>query len=140
MSLVADMKVSLRIIADDLDVEVEMLVGAALADMRRVGVRPELLELDDDGNLVRGDFLVTEAVACFVKSRFGYDNADSGKFEEAYRRTVVDLMNSTANVADTDHELPPLPEKPGTEPADPDAPANGEESGNGGDAGEGGTA
>lgn len=144
MSLVDDIKLSLRIVTDDFDPEIRALADAAMADMERVGVRPELLELDDEGNLLRRNALVWQATVAFCKSRFGFDNGDAGRFEEAYYRTVVDLMNSTANVADESYELPPIPEpdpgEPDTEPADPEGPANGNEDGNGGDAGEGGAA
>lgn len=140
MSLVDDIKLSLRIVTDDFDPEIRALADAAMADMERVGVRPELLELDDEGNLLRRNALVWQAVVAFCKSRFGFDNGDAGRFEEAYYRTVVDLMNSTANVADESYELPPVPDEPGTEPADPEGPANGDEEENGGDAGEGGAA
>ena len=118
MSLVDDIKLSLRIVTDDFDPEIRALADAAMADMERVGVRPELLELDDDGNLLRRNALVWQAVVAFCKSRFGFDNGDAGRFEDAYYRTVVDLMNSTANVADESYELPPLPE--------PDDPAQGQ--------------
>lgn len=117
MSLVDDIKLSLRIVTDDFDPEIRALADAAMADMERVGVRPELLELDDDGNLLRRNALVWQAAVAFCKSRFGFDNGDAGRFEEAYYRTVVDLMNSAANVADESYELPPLPD-PG-EPAEP---------------------
>lgn len=141
MSLVDDIKLSLRIVTEDFDPEIRALADAAMADMARVGVRAELLELDEDGNLLRRDALVWQAVVAFCKSRFGFDNGDAGRFEEAYYRTVVDLMNSTANAADDSYELPPLPEPEPDEPAtDPGGdPANGNEDGNGGgDAGVGG--
>ena len=34
------------------------------------------------------------AVVLFAKSRFGYDNSDASRFEDAYRQTVVDILNS----------------------------------------------
>lgn len=139
MSLLDDMKLSLRINADDFDVEIEALIGAAMDDMARVGVRPELLETDDDGNLLRRNMLVWQAIAAYCKSRFGFDNGDAGRFDDAYYRTVVDLMNSTANVADEDYELPALPEEgenptgPDEEPENEPSDETGDEAGDGGD-------
>lgn len=119
MSLLDDMKLTLRLGAEDFDVEVQMLIDAAMTDMARVGVRPELLELDDDGNLLRRNALVWQAIAAFCKSRFGFDNGDAGRFDDAYYRTVIDLMNSKANVADETFELPPLPQVPSDVPTVP---------------------
>lgn len=139
MSLVDDIKLSLRIVTDRFDPEIRALADAAMADMERVGVRPELLELDDEGNLLRRNALVWQAAVAFCKNRFGFDNGDAGRFEEVYYRTVVDLMNSTANVADESYELPPLPD-PGepTEPTPGEDPVNdANDETDGGDAGGG---
>lgn len=124
MSLVDDMKLSLRVMTDKLDAEVSMLVDAALADMARVGVRVELLERDPDGNLVFGNPLVRQAVACFCKARFGFDNGDAPRFDESYRRSVCDLINSQASESLYDGTAPEIPvpdqpEEPG--PEEPEA-------------------
>lgn len=138
MSLLDDMKLSLRINADDFDVEIDALIGAAMDDMARVGVRPELLETDENGDLLRHNMLVWQAIAAYCKSRFGFDNGDAGRFDDAYYRTVIDLMNSTANVADEDYELPALPEKE-DDPTEPDEdPENEPNDEAGGEAGGGG--
>lgn len=109
MSLVDDMKLSLRVMTDKLDAEVSMLVDAALADMARVGVRVELLERDLNGNLVSGDALVKQAVACYCKARFGFDNDEAPRFDESYRRSVCDLINSQASESLHDGTAPEIP-------------------------------
>lgn len=70
-----------------------MHIDAALADMKRVGIDEELLDPDTIAALPR------QAVAMFVKSRFGYDNDEASRFETAYRQTVIDLLNSNANTS-----------------------------------------
>lgn len=93
MGLLEDMRVCVRVSGDDFDAELEGLVGAALADMERVGVDPALL---DEGC---PDPLVRQAVACYVKSMFGFDNADADRLMGCYRQIVCDLLNSPANVS-----------------------------------------
>lgn len=93
MALLDDIKTTLRIKSSAYDSEVQMHIDAAIADMRRVGINDELLNEDNMAALPK------QAVAMFVKARFGYDNDEASRFEEAYRRTVIDLLNSTANTA-----------------------------------------
>lgn len=123
MPLLDDIKLSLRVMTDDFDPEIQLLIDAAIADMKRVGIRPELLELDADENLLRHNAMVWQAIAAFCKSRFGFDNGDAGRFDDAYYRTVIDLMNSTANIADETYELPPLQE-PDDEEEQPAVPGD----------------
>lgn len=102
MTLLADIKTALRIKTDALDSEVETLIGSALYDMRRVGVNPTLLDedaLDDEPN-----FFVKQAVTAYCKAHFGYDNAEADRFDDAYRRIVCDLMNSSENIAAAEEE------------------------------------
>jgi hypothetical protein len=97
VTLLADIKTALRIKTDALDSEVETLIGSALYDMWRVGVSPALLDedaLDDEPNL-----FVKQAVTAYCKAHFGYDNAEADRFDDAYRRIVCDLMNSSENIA-----------------------------------------
>lgn len=89
-TMVPDLKVALRVTSDAMDAEVWALAEAALADMERVGVPRAYLE--------RGGPLVRCAVACFCKARFGGDNPDAERFEEAYRQHVCDLMNSLPSI------------------------------------------
>lgn len=88
MPLRDDIKVSLRVSGDSLDTEVDALVAAAFADMRRVGVGESLLDDENPNPLVR------MAVICYAKAAFGYDNSEAPRFQESYRQIVCDLMNS----------------------------------------------
>ena len=88
MALLDDVKVSLRLSTDAMDSEVTMLIAAAKADMKRVGV-PEKMLVDDSM-----DPYVKCAVTEFVKARFGYDNSEAARFDESYRQIVRDLLNS----------------------------------------------
>lgn len=94
-TLMDDMRLVLMVTGSMRDPEIRMLVDAALADMRRVGVRDSLL--DDEDALPP---LVKQAVACYCKSRFGFDNPDFERFDASYRQIVCDLLNSPANEAE----------------------------------------
>lgn len=96
MALLDEIKTVLRIKGSAYDSEVAMHIAAALADMKRVGISEDMLAEEDLAALPK------QAVAMFVKSRFGYDNDEASRFEEAYRQTVVDLLNSTANTTYTE--------------------------------------
>lgn len=96
MALKDDIKLTLRLKSDAFDSEVDMLVDAAKADMIRVGVRAELVNPDDERNM---NPLVKQAIACYAKARFGYDNTEANRFDRSYHQTVTDLMNSDANIA-----------------------------------------
>lgn len=97
MALIDDIKLSLRLTTDALDSEVQMLVDSALFDMERVGVNPDLLQLDWDDDIPNA--FVKNAVTCYCKAHFGYDNAEADRFDESYRRIVCDLLNSSHNIA-----------------------------------------
>ena len=94
MALLDDIKSSLRVTTDTLDAEVQMLIDAALYDMGRVGVSPALLEGGEGMN----PFAKT-AVTAYCKANFGYDVTEAHRFDDAYRRIVCDLLNSSENVA-----------------------------------------
>lgn len=94
-----DIKASLRVVSPKLDDEVDMLIGAALYDMERVGINPALLELDSSGDLKAGNAFVKMAITSYCKAGFGYDNAEAARFDGAYRRIVNDLLNSSENIA-----------------------------------------
>lgn len=97
MALLDDIKLSLRLSTDVMDSEVQMLADSALYDMERVGVDPDLLLVGDDGNLANA--FVKNAVTCYCKAHFGYDNGEADRFDESYRRIVCDLLNSSRNIA-----------------------------------------
>jgi len=105
VTLLADIKSSLRISSDAFDAEVEMLVEAALYDMERAGVNPALLEVAD-GELTSGNAFVKQAVTAYCKANFGYDVAEAQRFDDSYRRIVCDLLNSRENIAAIANEEP----------------------------------
>jgi len=76
------------------DAEVQMLIDAALYDMERAGVNPALLDAEDLENA-----LVKKGVTAYCKANFGYDNAEAPRFDDAYNRVVIDLLNSSENIA-----------------------------------------
>lgn len=77
----------------DFDGEIQTLIDAALADLTRVGIVPSLLDPDSI------DPLAKMAVVLYAKAHFGYDNDEAARFAESYQRVVVDMLNSTANIA-----------------------------------------
>lgn len=91
MALLDEAKLALRLSSGAYDGEVESLLSAAIADMRRVGVREELLEEDSM------DPIAKMACIAYAKAGFGFDNADAARFEASYRQLVCDLMNSGAS-------------------------------------------
>jgi hypothetical protein len=93
MSLLDDVKVVCRVGTDKLDVEVETLIAAAIADMKRVGIDEKLLDEEAMAPLVKA------AVFSFVKAHFGYDVDERAQFDESYRSLVASLLNSDANTA-----------------------------------------
>lgn len=88
MALLDDIKLSLRVSSPTVDSEVDALIKAAIADMKRVGVDEELLSEKNPHPLVR------MAITCYAKANFGFDNSDATRFYGIYRQTVCDLMNS----------------------------------------------
>lgn len=85
-------RTSVRVTSTLTDEEIEMLIAAAVAEMRRVGVREELLVEESMGALAKF------AVVSYVKANYGYDNEEADRFMASFHQTCVDLMNSTANV------------------------------------------
>ena len=96
MTLLDDMKASLRVSSDKFDAEVQMYIDGALYDMERVGVNPDLLALEDE-NI--SNAFVKHAVTAYCKAHFGFDNAEAGRLDDSYRRIVCDLLNSSQNIA-----------------------------------------
>lgn len=91
MALLDDIKVALRVTSTATDTEIQQLIDACLSDMERVGIDSMLL---DEKQL---DPIARSAIMCFCKARYGFDNDDAVRYEQAYRQTVIDLMNSQAN-------------------------------------------
>ena len=89
MNVLDYIKMTCRVSTDAFDDELNNLIAAACADMRRVGVREEYINAQDA--------LVVTAIGCFCKSRFGMDNADSEKYFQSYQQMVADMLNSKQN-------------------------------------------
>lgn len=88
-ALLQEVKVALRVSSTMTDAEVRAWVEAALADMRRVGVDPALI--DPDQGL---DPLCKAAVLLYAKGMYGFDNSEASRFLESYRLIVAELINS----------------------------------------------
>lgn len=93
MALIDDARVAVRVTTSATDTELEAWVDAAIADMRRCGVKDALL--DEEAETF--DPLVRSAVILYVKANYGFDNSEAPRFMEAYRATVKGLLNSSAN-------------------------------------------
>ena len=91
MALLDEMRTSLRVVSDMTDDEIQMWVDAAIADMRRCGVKDSLLEQESLSPLAKS------AVTCFVKGQYGYDNDEAPRFMDTYRMLLVGLLNSKSN-------------------------------------------
>lgn len=89
--MLPDLRLALRVASEDFDGEIQMLAESAIADMLRVGVSEDYVE--EYGPRVRN------AVYCYVKANFGFDNQDAARLDASYRQIVVDMLNSDANAA-----------------------------------------
>lgn len=125
MTLLADIKTSLRINSDAFDSEVRGLIDAARFDMERVGVDPTLLALNPATSDLDNEF-VKQAVRCYAKANFGYDNPEAERMDSSYRRIVCDLLNSSHNIAAMDPTPEPSPE-PEPQPETEQVPEEGTE-------------
>lgn len=91
MSLLDDARRATRTVTTEMDDELLGHIAAALSDMRRVGVREELLTPPDLEPMAH------EAVLLYVKAHYGYDNPEAQRFLDSYKQTVTDLVNSSHN-------------------------------------------
>lgn len=91
MALIDDVRTALRVTTDMTDVEIQMWIDAAKADMLRCGVKPVLV----DGKTMYP--LVRSAIICFVKGQYGYDNSEAPRFLDSYRLMLAALLNSKSN-------------------------------------------
>ena len=92
MALLDDVKLALRISSGTTayDGEVQDLIAAAKANLKRAGVDPAKVDADD-GNL---DPLIKQAIVTYAKWRFGFDNPDADRLSKAYESLVADLTLS----------------------------------------------
>jgi hypothetical protein len=93
VSLLDDARVAVRVTSTATDSELQMWVDAAIADMRRCGVRDELLDEESE----TFDPMVRSAVVCYVKANYGFDNAEAPRFTSTYKSILAALLNSKAN-------------------------------------------
>lgn len=91
MALIDEVRPCLRVISTATDAEIQMWIDAAIADMRRCGVKDELLDVESMCPLAKS------AVTCFVKSQYGYDNDEADRFMGSYQMMLTGLLNSKAN-------------------------------------------
>lgn len=91
MALLDDVRLSLRTMTTATDDEIQMWIDAAVADMRRCGVRDDLLEEETMCPMAKG------AVVCYVKASYGYDNPEADRFMASYQSMLTGLLNSKAN-------------------------------------------
>ena len=94
MALLDEVKVACRVSSDAFDTELEAYISAALMDMRRAGVREELLPPVSVSPLAKA------AIFQWCKAFYGYDNPEAQRFMESYREILRALLNSRANECD----------------------------------------
>ena len=100
MALLDDIKTALSISTDRRDSEVQTFIDAALYELGRVGVDPDVLGLNGDGDL--DNALVKHAVIAYCKAHRGQDVPNVEYYEESFERIERDLMNSFHNIAAID--------------------------------------
>ena len=93
--LIDDVRVALRVVSSKTDSEVQAMIDAAIRDMRRVGIRDELLVADDEDSPM--DPMVKAAVLMYCKANYGFDNSDSDRYWARYNWTVTSMLNSSMN-------------------------------------------
>lgn len=72
-----DVKLSLRIINNHFDGEIQDLIDAARMDLKQSGVSHDKANSDDDA-------LIKRAITTYCKANFGYDNPDADRFAKSY--------------------------------------------------------
>lgn len=118
MALLDLVRSSVRVTSDMTDDELQMLIFAAIADMRRCGVKENLLVESDMNPIAKN------AVVCYVKANYGYDNPEADRFMGSYRMMLVALLNSKSN----EYLFPDEGEQGGEEPTGDD-PTGGDPTG-----------
>ena len=109
MALLDDVRASLYITSTVTDVVLQGLISAAIDDMRRVGVREELLDVDSMSPMA------THAVIAYCHSFYNVDSIQSPFWLQSYNATVTALMNSDRSTylyEEPDPEPEPEPEEP----------------------------
>ena len=88
MALLDDVRKGLSVTSHYTDDVLQGFIDTALSDMRRVGVRPELLEEETIHPMV------AFACAMFTDAYYNLNPSQTPYYEKAYHNTVVSLMNS----------------------------------------------
>ena len=88
MALLEKVKASLGVTSSRTDESLQLLIGAALDDMARVGVRSELLSEDSMSPQA------SWAVVAYCRAFYNVDSIQSPFFLASYKATVTSLMNS----------------------------------------------
>lgn len=98
MALLDDVRLAVRTASTKTDDEIQLWIDAAVADMKRVGIKAEMLDT------TALDALPKAAVVCYVKAHYGYDIDERAQFGEDYRSIVISLLNSDANIASGEND------------------------------------
>lgn len=76
-ALLGDIKDSLRVSGDDLNIEIKDLIDAAITDLHLSGVSNIKLESND--------FLIKRAITVYCKAHFGYEDPKyADRFAQSY--------------------------------------------------------
>ena len=97
MSLIDDVRTSLRVTTTLTDDEVQTYIDFALFDMENKGVRPEFLSREEYGETVY-PAIVRTAVIAYCKASYGYDNSEATRFLRVYDSIVASLLNGSQNI------------------------------------------
>lgn len=87
MALLDDIKNVLRVSGNDLNGEINDLIGAAKADLELAGIIHEIA-IDDT------DPLIKRAIVAYCKANFGWDNPEAERFQKSY-----DLLKAHLSMA-----------------------------------------
>lgn len=91
-SLLDEVRIAVRVMSDATDVELEALIDGAIAEMRRIGIRDELLQTDSLSPLAKN------AIYMYCKAMYGFGNGtDAPMFWQWFQHSVTALANSDAN-------------------------------------------
>lgn len=83
---------AIRVESTYTDDEIEVYIEAAKADMRRLGIRKELVE--DESTMHP---MVKHAIMCYCAGSYGLENTDAPRYRTSYYRIVTGLVNSSLN-------------------------------------------
>lgn len=123
-SLLDEVRIAVRVVSDATDVELNALIDGAIAEMRRIGVREELLQKESLNPIAKN------AVYLYCKAMYGFGNGtDAPLYWQWFQHTVTALANSDANESLYVEEEPD--ENPDGEPDD-DGTTDGEPDGDDG--------